>query len=53
MKTAFEADREGNPVRVYHATKTRAWTHPLEERPDCVACQEGRLPDKIKEGGKR
>jgi hypothetical protein len=53
---ALEADRAGEPVRVYHKngslkrTASRVWTHPLDEW--CVACESnGRiLPRHVKRG---
>jgi hypothetical protein len=50
MITLIEADKEGNLLRVFHRSKDNKykWTHPLEERDLCDACNRGTLPDWVK-----
>jgi hypothetical protein len=58
MITKIEADREGEPLRVFHrAGQTSqgrdskyAWTHPLAERTECSACTHETIPEPIKKG---
>lgn len=44
ITTRIEADRKGNPLRIYHRTQKWTWTHGLETRKTCPACTDGRLP---------
>lgn len=50
MKTRLEMSRDGRAARIYHLTDggAYAWTHPVEERPECEACQSGVVPKKLK-----
>ena len=56
IRKALEADRAGEPVRVYHINggarrdASRVWTHQLDEW--CVACESGGriLPHHVKRG---
>jgi hypothetical protein len=56
MITKTEGARDGvTPLRVYHRAGSTeqgpdtkfAWTHPLEERDDCSACNGGTIPPEI------
>lgn len=53
MDTFIEVGRDGTtPVRVFHRTARRKWTHPADKaaRAACLACTDGRIPPDIKRG---
>lgn len=57
MKTAYEVGKDGiTPLRIWHqggANGRYSWTHAVEERSTCLACQTGSLPRDVLAGTKR